>query len=159
MAPATTKSWQKAANSFTTKFTPQSRATFRAAYEVLLRMTKIFNDGGVKMLAGSDSVGAAWEVPGPSLHREFDELARAGVPPLRILQMTTRDAAEFIGTTSTMGTVDVGKNADLVLLDANPVDAAANLHQVSAVVRGGRHYSTADLARLKDRVRTTNPAT
>jgi imidazolonepropionase-like amidohydrolase len=159
MARSTTKSWQHAADSFATKFTPQSRATFRAVYEVLLRMTKIFNDGGVKMLAGSDSVGAAWEVPGPSLHREFDELARAGVPPLRILQMTTHDAAEFLGTTSTMGTVDVGKNADLVLLDANPVDAAANLHQVSAVVRRGRHYSSADLARLKDRVRSTHPAT
>jgi imidazolonepropionase-like amidohydrolase len=147
MAASTTKSWQNAANSFATKFTPQSRGTFRAAYEVLLRMTKIFNDGGVKMLAGSDAVGAAWEVPGPSLHREFDELSRAGVPPLRILQMTTRDAA------------DVGKNADLVLLDANPIDAAANLHQVSAVVRRGRHYSPADLTRLKDRVRSTHPAT
>jgi imidazolonepropionase-like amidohydrolase len=159
MAKSTTQSWQDAASTFTTKFPPLSRATFRAAYDVLLRMTKIFNDGGVKMLAGSDSVGAAWEVPGPSLHREFDELARAGVPPLRILQMTTVDAAEFLGTTSTMGTVDVGKNADLVLLDANPVAAAANLHQISAVIRRGRHYSSADLTRLKDRVRTTNPAT
>ena len=159
MAKSTTQSWQDAASTFTTKFPPLSRATFRAAYDVLLRMTKIFNDGGVKMLAGSDSVGAAWEVPGPSLHREFDELARAGVPPLRILQMTTVDAAEFLGTTSTMGTVDVGKNADLVLLDANPVAAAANLHQISAVIRSGRHYSTADLARLKDRVRSVNPAT
>ena len=73
--------------------------------------------------------------------------------------MTTRDAAEFLGTTSTMGTVDVGKNADLVLLDANPVDDAAGLHQVSAVVRDGRHYSTADLAELKDRVRSLHPAT
>ena len=159
MAQSTTKSWQRAASTFATKFPPQSRATFRAVYDVLLRMTKIFNDGGVRMLAGSDSVGAAWEVPGPSLHREFDELARAGVPPLRILQMTTHDAAEFLGTTSTMGTVDVGKNADLVLLDANPVEAAAHLHQVSGVVRRGRHYSAADLAALKDRVRTTNPAT
>ena len=159
MAKSTTKSWEKAGTSFATKFTPRSRATFRAVYEVLLRMTKIFNDGGVKMLAGSDSVGAAWAVPGPSLHREFDELARAGVPPLRILQMTTHDAAEFLGTTSTTGAVGVGKNADLVLLDANPVDDAANLHRVSAVVHRGRHYSSTDLARLKDRVRTTHPAT
>jgi imidazolonepropionase-like amidohydrolase len=159
MARSTRKSWQNAAGSFATKFTPQSRATFRAVYEVLLRMTKIFDDGGVRMLAGSDSVGAAWEVPGPSLHREFDELARAGLPPLRILQLTTRDAAEFLGASATMGSVDVGKQADLVLLDANPLAAAANLHQVSAVVRRGRHYSATDLARLKDRVRTAHPAT
>jgi len=159
MAHSTAKSWRDAAGTFTAKFPPLSRATFRAAYDVLLRMTKIFNDGGVKMLAGSDSVGAAWEVPGPSLHREFDELARAGVPPLRILQMTTRDAAEFLGATATMGTVDVGKHADLVLLDANPIADVASLHQISAVIRAGRHYSTADLTHLKDRVRTTNPAT
>jgi imidazolonepropionase-like amidohydrolase len=159
MAESTTKTWQNATGTFVKKFPPPSRATFRAAYEVLLRMTKIFSDGGVPMLAGSDAVGAAWEVPGPSLHREFDELARAGLSALRILQMTTRDAAEFLGTSSRMGTVDVGKNADLVLLDANPVDDAANLHQISAVIRNGRHYSTADLAALKDRVRSAHPAT
>jgi imidazolonepropionase-like amidohydrolase len=159
MAGSTTKTWRDATGTFVKKFPPPSRATFRAAYEVLLRMTKIFDDGGVRMLAGSDAVGAAWEVPGPSLHREFDELARAGLPALRILQMTTRDAAEFLGATSRMGTVDVGKNADLVLLRANPADDAAALHQVDAVIRAGRHYSTADLARLKDRVRSTHPAT
>jgi predicted amidohydrolase len=159
MAESTTKTWQDATGTFVKKFPPPSRATFRAAYEVLLRMTKIFSDGGVPMLAGSDAVGAAWEVPGPSLHREFDELARAGLSSLRILQMTTLDAAEFLGTSSTMGTVDVGKNADLVLLDANPVNNAANLHQISAVIRHGRHYSTAGLAALKDRVRSAHPAT
>ena len=159
MAGPTVRSWQGAQGTFVRKFPPPSRATFRAAYDVLLRMTKIFSDGGVRMLAGSDAVGAAWEVPGPSLHREFDELARAGVPALRILQMTTRDAAEFLGASSTSGSVDVGKNADLVLLGASPVEDAANLHQVAAVVRDGRHYSTADLAGLKDRVRSAHPAT
>jgi imidazolonepropionase-like amidohydrolase len=159
MAESTTKTWQNATGTFVKKFPPPSRATFRAAYEVLLRMTKIFSDGGVPMLAGSDAVGAAWEVPGPSLHREFDELARAGLPALRILQMTTRDAAEFLGTSPRMGIVDVGKDADLVLLAANPVDEAANLHRISAVIRRGRHYSAADLAALKDRVRSAHPAT
>ena len=158
MAGSTTKTWRDATGTFVKKFPPPSRATFRAAYDVLLRMTKIFSDRGVRMLAGSDAVGAAWEVPGPSLHREFDELARAGVPALRILQMTTRDAAEFLGASSAGGSVDVGKNADLVLLSASPVDDAANLHRISAVIRRGRHYSTADLAALKDRVRSAHPA-
>jgi Amidohydrolase family len=158
MAGPTVKSWQGATGTFTRKFPPLSRTTFRDAYDVLLRMTKIFHDGGVRMLAGSDAVGAAWEVPGPSLHREFDELARAGLPPLRILQMATSDAAEFLGATDTLGSVDVGKQADLVLLDGNPAAATAALHQVSAVIRDGRHYGPADLARLKDRVRSDHPA-
>lgn len=72
--------------------------------------------------------------------------------------MSIRDAAEFLGTSATMGTVDIGKNADLVLLNANPVNDAAALHQVEAVIRNGRHYSTSDLAGLKDRVRSAHPA-
>ena len=97
-------------------------------------------------------------MPGPSLHREFDELARAGLPPLKILQMATSDAAGFLGATDTLGRVDVGQRADLVLLDGNPAAATAALHQVAAVVRNGRHYGPADLARLKDRVRSDHPA-
>ena len=69
MSESTIKSWQGARGTFVKKFPPPSRATFRAAYDVLLRMTKIFSDGGVPMLAGSDAVGAAWEVPGPGSDR------------------------------------------------------------------------------------------
>jgi imidazolonepropionase-like amidohydrolase len=81
------------------------------------------------------------------------------VPALRILQMTTRDAAEFLGAGPTLGSVDVGKRADLVLLDANPADDAAALNQIGAGVLAGRHYSAANLAGLKDRVRSDHPAT
>ena len=108
------------------------------------------------MLAGSDSGGAAWEVPGIALHQEFDELARAGLSPLRILQMTTWDAAEFLDATDVMGTVDAGKHADLVLLDANPVESADHLHRIAGVIRSGRYYGPADLDAIKDNVTTTS---
>jgi imidazolonepropionase-like amidohydrolase len=51
-----------------------------------------------------------------------------------------------------MGTVEAGKNADLVLLDANPVESAANLHKIGAVVRGGFYFSAADLAAMKKKI-------
>jgi imidazolonepropionase-like amidohydrolase len=104
------------------------------------------------MIAGSDACGAVWQVAGHSLHQEFDELAAAGLSPLRILQMTTLDAAEFLDRTATMGTVEVGKDADLVLLDANPADDVKHLHQVSGVVRAGRHYTQARLEAIRSRV-------
>ncbi len=157
MAPSTVKTWTAVTERFA-KLPPDARATFRAFYDLQLRLTKIFDNAGVQMLAGSDTVGAAWVVPGFSLHQEFDELARAGLDPLRILQMTTLDGAEFLGRTASMGTVEVGKNADLTLLAGNPVIDVANLHRVVGVVRCGRHYSTPDLDRIKDRVRTSNPA-
>ena len=89
---------------------------------------------------------------GPSIHREFDELSKAGIPPLAILQMTTINGARFLGRTSTMGSVAPGRNADLVLLDANPVENAQNLHRISGVVRAGFYHSAADLAAMRARV-------
>jgi len=120
-----------------------TRATYRDAYELQLRLTKLLDDAGVKLIAGSDSVGAVWEVPGYALHQEFDELARAGLSPLRVLQTVTLDAAEFLGRESTLGTVEQGKQADLVLLTANPVGDVAALHRIAGVVRAGRYHAAA----------------
>jgi imidazolonepropionase-like amidohydrolase len=156
VADATVKLWNANASKFAAR--PASeRATFRAEYALQLRVTKLFDDAGVKMIAGSDACGAVWEVAGHSLHQEFDELAAAGLSPLRILQMTTLDAAEFLGAAATMGTVEVGKDADLVLLDANPADDVKHLHQVSGVVRAGRHYTPADLKAIRSRVAAARP--
>ncbi|MFE6484016.1 amidohydrolase family protein [Streptomyces sp. NPDC057757] len=150
MDDRTLKRWRKATATFT-KFPPSTRATFRELYERQLQLTKAFDDADVPMLTGSDTSGAGWVVPGASLHREFDELGRAGLSPLRILQMATLRAAEFLGTTDTMGTVEPGRLADLVLLRGNPVESVENLHGVSGVVRDGRYYSEADLADIKER--------
>lgn len=151
VTPRTVKEWQSAADTFAHR-TPQAKATFRAAYALQLRLTKLFDEAGVKMTAGSDACGACWEVAGYALHQEFDELARAGLSPLRVLQMATLNGAEFLNSTATMGTVEPGKNADLVLLDANPIEDVKNLHRISGVVRAGRHYSPTALNAIKQRV-------
>jgi imidazolonepropionase-like amidohydrolase len=157
MAPSTVAQWTAAAEKFG-RFTDAQRATFRAGYDLLLRLTKIYDRAGARMLAGTDAVGAAWVVPGFSLHREFAELAAAGLSPLRILQMTTSEPAAFLGTTDTMGSVEVGMQADLVVLDADPVVDVANLARITAVVRAGNVYSSADLDRLKNRIAAGTPA-
>jgi imidazolonepropionase-like amidohydrolase len=104
------------------------------AYQRQLALTKLFDDAGVRMMAGTDGDG---QVPGHSLHQEFDELAKAGLSPLKILQMTTLNPAEFLGRTTTMGSIEVGKNADLLLLDANPIVTVQNMHRIDGVVRAG----------------------
>jgi imidazolonepropionase-like amidohydrolase len=88
-------------------------------------------------------------VPGYSLHQEFDELARAGLSPLRVLQTVTLDAAEFLGRTSTLGTVELGKRADLVLLEANPLENVEHLHAIVGVVRAGRYRSAGEPGELR----------
>ena len=104
-------------------------------------MVRIFDEEGVKMIAGSDVSASGWEIPGFALHEEFDQLAAAGLTPLRILQMATINAAEFLCRTATSGTLEPGKNADVVLLSANPVENMAYLHDIAGVVRAGRYYS------------------
>jgi imidazolonepropionase-like amidohydrolase len=90
---------------------------------------------------GSDVGGSGWEIPGFALHQEFGQLATAGLTPLRILQMATINAADFLGRTSTMGTLEPGKDADIVLLGADPVENVAHLHDIAGVIRAGRYYS------------------
>jgi hypothetical protein len=142
MDDQTVAEWREAAGRFDA-LPADTRATYRDAYDLQLRLTKLLDEAGVKLIAGSDSVGAVWEVPGHSLHQEFDELARAGLSPLRVLQAVTLDAAEFLGLTGRLGTVAEGQQADLVLLGANPVESVAALHAITGVVRAGRYHPAA----------------
>lgn len=153
MPPETVELWRSVTDDYVKNVPAAARRLFREDYALSLRMVKIFDEEGVSMLAGSDAVGAGWEVPGFSLHQEFDELSKAGLSPLRILQMTTIDAARFLGRVGTMGTVEPGRNADLVLLDGDPTSNVVNLHRIAGVVRRGIYYSRQDLANLKERVR------
>ena len=118
-----------------------------------LRLTGLFDAAGVKMLAGTD-FGGQWIVPGRSLHREFDLLARSGVSPLHILQMATMGPARYLGREASMGAVEAGRDADLVLLAGDPNASAANLHKVSGVVRAGRFLSRRDLDTLSSDIAT-----
>ena len=144
--------WNSVAREFTERTTPDRRRTLDRLFTAQLRLVRLFDDVGVPMLAGSD-YGGGWLVAGFSLHQEFDLLAEAGLPPLRILQMTTLNAARFLNREATMGTVEAGRDADLVLLAANPIASVKNLHRVSAVVHAGRYFPQKALAGLRDRVR------
>ena len=99
------------------------------------------------MLAGSD-LGGIWVVPGFSLHQEFRELAAGGLNPLQVLQATTLNGARFLGRQTAMGRVAEGHNADLVLLDANPLQDVAHLSRIHAVFLKGRHLDRAALDRM-----------
>jgi hypothetical protein len=144
--------WEDIAQQFSQRLPADARETLARLFAALANLVRPFKAAGVKMLAGSDSGGAAaWCIPGPGLHQEFDQLEAAGLTPLEVLQMTTSNVATFLGRESTMGSVSPGKDANLVLLSANPMTSIQNLHKISAVIRVGKHYSTADLDTLKTR--------
>ncbi|WP_195724381.1 amidohydrolase family protein [Paenibacillus monticola] len=119
-------------------------------YDLYLKLAKTYDSEGVKMMVGTDSgAGAIWRDAGNSIHREFDELEKAGISPLHVLQMATLNGAEFLGRLDDMGTVEVGKNADIVLLDANPLESVQNLHKIDAVIRAGSYHGYDELDSIK----------
>ena len=130
---------------------PSDRAILERFWRTQLKMLHVFDETGVAMISGTDTPGQ-WDVAGVALHRDFDLLQDDGLSPLKILQMTTLNPAIFLGRQSTMGTVEVGRNADLVLLERDPTRSTQNLHRIQGVVRAGRYYAKADLARLQDEV-------
>ncbi len=125
-------------------------------YALKLSVVKLLKQNGVKMMAGSDAGQAStWVVPGFGLHEDFHELAAAGLTPLDILQMATLNGAEFLNRLATMGTVEVGKNADLVLLEANPMADSANLDKIGGVILKGRYFPKAALEKMKSDIADT----
>ena len=100
---------------------------------------------GIPIGAGTDTP-IFLSVPGYSLHSELEYLVRAGLSPLEALKSATVRPAEFFSLQDKMGTVDVGKRADLVLLDANPLDNIANTKKIAAVVSKGRIFTRNELS-------------
>ena len=104
----------------------------------MLRLTKMLHDGGVKVLPGSDFPNPIM-IPGASLHEELALLVRAGLTPAEALRAGTLNPAEYLGMTDSLGAIASGKLAELVLLDANPLENIRNVARVQAVWRGGRY--------------------
>ena len=103
----------------------------------LLEVAGVMHRAAVQFLAGTD-VGGAFLVPGFSMHDELDELVKAGFTPREALRAATLDAARFLGREKELGTIQKGKLADLVLLDANPLKDIGYTRKINAVIVGGR---------------------
>ena len=106
---------------------------FTRSSQVVVKM----QSAGVGILAGTDSA-APELVPGFSLHEELVLLTQAGLSPMQALQSATKNPADFMGIAQKQGTIEVGKNADLLLLDANPLDDIRNTEKIRALVIHGR---------------------
>ena len=102
------------------------------------------NAAGVKILAGTDSA-APNVFPGFALHESIADLVEAGLTPLQALQAATSGPAEFLDLTTQQGTITPGKRADLLLLDANPLDDIHNTQKIRAVILNGKLLDRAAL--------------
>jgi cytosine/adenosine deaminase-related metal-dependent hydrolase len=113
------------------------------------RIMKALYQGGVPFLLGSDAP-QWWNVPGFSIERELAAMVRAGFTPYQALEMGTRNVARFFGAEEEFGTVAVGRRADLVLLDGNPLDDVANWKRRAGVMVRGAWHDREEIGRRLD---------
>lgn len=102
------------------------------------RFVKQMREAGIELVVGSDS--GAGEIPaGWGTHREMALMVEAGLPPLEVLRLATRRGAErLVGPKAEFGTVEAGKIADLILLDADPLEDIANTRKINRVMQAGQ---------------------
>jgi imidazolonepropionase-like amidohydrolase len=96
----------------------------------------LLDAAGVRIVAATDA-GNIGTLHGPALHREFESMATAGMRPSDIIVSATRNAAAVMGRQNEVGTLERGKLADLVILDADPIVDIKNTRRISRVMKGG----------------------
>ena len=102
----------------------------------VLELTKMFYDNGVTILSGSDIPNFDL-VPGASLHHELEILVEAGIPPLEVIKIATKNGAQALGIENDVGTIEPGKQADMIILSDNPLDDISNTKKIEAVINNG----------------------
>jgi imidazolonepropionase-like amidohydrolase len=128
--------WTEAKNTMLQE-TGSSEASARRMVEVRRRLIKALHAAGAGLLLGSDAP-QVWNVPGFSTHRELESLVAAGLTPWQALETGTRNVAKYFGTEQETGTVEQGKRADLILLDADPLKDIRNTTRRAGVMVRGR---------------------
>ena len=103
----------------------------------VLQLTKMMHDNGVKILSGSDIPNLEL-VSGESLHHELELLVEAGINTSDVIKIATKNGAEALDLINQTGTIEAGKQADILILSANPIEDIGNTKRIDAVISNGR---------------------
>jgi hypothetical protein len=137
--------WQEQLSKLQTS--PEQEQQRQRNQQERLTILAMMNKVGVPTMSGTD-VGNPFILPGFTLHEELIDLVQAGFTPAEALKTATYNPAKFMGMLDRLGTVEKGKLADLVLLDANPLEDIRNTQKIRAVVLNGRYLDRTALDKL-----------
>ncbi|MCZ2460404.1 MAG: amidohydrolase family protein [Chitinophagales bacterium] len=115
-----------------------------AAWKNTLSSLKRIHDSGVKMLDGTDALMTG-VFHGPSVHWVLQFFSEAGIPNIDVLKIATLDAADVVGASGHIGSIEKGKLADIVLLDANPLEDISNTMKIWRVIKAGTVFDPATM--------------
>lgn len=146
--PGKRERWTRIASLFSSDM--GDPAAMKRSYRTMLHAIGVMHEVGVRLLVGTDSAGL-FVVPGFSVHVELEILVEAGLTPFEALAAATRDAAEFLGASDEVGTVQVGKRADLIMVRGNPLEDVRHTSELAGVMANGSWFSVPELdAMLED---------
>lgn len=150
MPPQTVAQWVERKRDFQTDagYTPERAQRY---LELRRRLILALHEEGAGLVLGSDAP-QWWNVPGFSARRELEYMVTAGLTPFEALEMATINAAEYFDAEDEWGTIATGRVADLLLLDANPLDDIRNLWRQSGVMVRGRFLSAEEIQRRLDEI-------
>ncbi len=134
---------------------PEDHANAKRVFQKQLELIGAMKRAGVEFIAGTDTPNP-YVFPGFSLHDELAMLVQSGLTPMEALQAATRNAAKYLGKLDSLGTIEKGKFADLVLLDQNPLADIANTKKIRAVALGGRLVDRAAIDEMLAKIEKAN---
>lgn len=149
VAPSVIKDWEATLARWTKRArmndVHQWRAAQRERAQAFLQVVALFHAERVPLLTGSDSLNP-WNVPGASLHAELANFVAAGMTPYEALRCATSEVGRFLGDGS--GTLAIGKRADFIVTNGNPLRDLRALERIEAVAVNGYYLPRAELDRL-----------
>lgn len=153
MPPGLVSFWMMAATQ-RNNAAPDAAVIGKGYYQLRKKIAGDEERAGLDILAGTDTPNP-FVYPGFSLHDELSLLVEAGLTPMQALQAATKNATRFMGTDYDLGTVEAGKIADLVLLDASPIEDISNTRKIEAVVQNGKLVPKTELDKMLEEVAAT----
>jgi imidazolonepropionase-like amidohydrolase len=106
----------------------------------VLQLTKMLYDHGVTIMSGTDIPNLGL-IPGISLHHELELLVKSGINPLNVIKIATGNGAEALGILDDVGTIESGKQADMIILNANPIINIRNIGAIEGVIEDGQFFN------------------
>jgi imidazolonepropionase-like amidohydrolase len=134
-----------------------NQAAAKLVIDNRMRILRALHEGGVRILLGTDAP-QQFSVPGFSIHREMTRMIAAGMTPYDVVKSGTQSVGAYFKDRDDFGTIEVGKRADLVLVDANPLQNVANIARRSGVMARGRWLTEKDIQARLDRIASANKA-
>ena len=131
------KKWREGAHPYTASWPKESLDEAKKVFLINQEIVRILHEAGVLITTGTD-FPLPWVTPGVGLHREMLLLKNAGISPIDVITMATRNGAEALGILDEVGTIETGKRADFVILNADPLKDIRNTRRIETVYLDGK---------------------